>query len=287
MPSRSLRRGRPTAGPAKRRQKDSIGSVAKFILTIAILAWVFRSFVAAPFSIPSGSMLPTLYIGDYLVVSKWPYGFSRYSFPFGMPAFGGRVFDRLPARGDVVVFRHPSESSDLIKRVIALPGDIVEVRGGRLILNGHPVPRRPLAPIGVSVTANSPCRAVPPAAPTVIVLSGNRPVCAYRAYLETLPGGPSFTVLDQVDHGIADDFPPTRVPADHVFLMGDNRDDSLDSRFPGYSGGIGMVPTENLIGRASFTFWSTDGSASWFEPWTWFTSLRGDRIGNGYTGQAE
>src|SRR5690242_21894931 len=105
--------------------KESSWSFLRFILTLAILAWAFRSFIAAPFSIPSGSMLPTLYIGDYLVVSKWPYGFSRYSFPFGMPAYSGRVFNALPKRGDVVVFRHPSEDSDLIKRVIGLPGDTI------------------------------------------------------------------------------------------------------------------------------------------------------------------
>jgi len=223
MPSRSLRRSRPTPSSKKRAEKDGIVSLTRFILAIAILAWLFRSFVAAPFSIPSGSMLPTLYIGDYLVVSKWPYGFSRFSFPFGVPAFSGRIFEGLPARGDVVVFRHPSESSDLIKRVIGLPGDTVEVRGGRLILNGHAVPTQALPPVGVPVTANSPCRVVPPAAPTVIILSGNRPVCGYRAHLETLPGGPTFTVLDQVDHGIADDFPPAKVPAGHVFLMGDRK----------------------------------------------------------------
>jgi signal peptidase I len=110
--------------------------------------------------------------------------------------------------------------------------------------------------------------------------------CLYRAYLETLPGGPSYTVLDQVDHGPADEFTETRVPADHVFLMGDNRDDSLDSRFAQFEGGIGMVETRNLIGRAAFTFWSTDGSAFWFKPWTWFSASRFERIGNGYTRDA-
>lgn len=285
MPPRSLRRSRPVAGPAKREKKE--GSLARFVLTVVILAWVCRSVVVAPFNIPSGSMLPTLYIGDYLAVSKWPYGLSRYSFPFGFPAFKGRIFNSLPKRGDVVVFRHPSENSDLIKRIIGVPGDTVEVRDGKLILNGRAVKRAPLPPIAIPVSANSPCRAVPPATPAVVILSGNRPVCVYRAFQETLPGGPSYTVLDQVNHGVADDFAETTVPAGRVFLMGDNRDDSLDSRFGSYEGGIGMVPTENLIGRASVTFWSTDGSASYAKPWTWFTALRGSRIGNGYTGKAE
>jgi len=216
-------------------------------------------------------------------VAKWPYGYSRYSFPLSIPAFEGRILGRLPSRGDVVVFRHPSENSDLIKRVIGLPGDTVAVRDGQLILNGQLVTRRSLPPARVPVTANSPCRTVPPASPLVIDASGTS-VCLYRAYLETLPRGPSYTVLDQVDHGPADDFAEVRVPQGHVFLMGDNRDDSLDSRFPAYARGIGMVPAENLIGRASFTFWSTDGRASWFKPWTWFSALRASRIGNGYTG---
>jgi signal peptidase I len=286
MASRLSRRKRSTGGPAKTARRESVGSLLRFILIVAAIAWAFRSLVAAPFNIPSGSMLPTLYIGDYIVVAKWPYGYSRYSFPLSIPSFEGRILGRLPNRGDVAVFRHPSENSELIKRVIGLPGDTVEVRQGRLILNGREVERRPLPPVKVPVTANSPCRAIPPASPTVITTAG-APVCAYRAYLETLPGGPSYTVLDQVDQGPADDFAEVRVPAEHVFLMGDNRDDSLDSRFPVYEGGVGMVPTENLIGRAAFTFWSTDGRASWFKPWTWFTALRPSRIGNGYTGAAE
>ena len=133
---------------------------------------------------------------------------------------------------------------------------------------------------------NSPCRVVPPAPPVQVEHSGQS-FCAYRASLETLPGGPSYTILDEVDHGPGDDFAPVPVPEGHVFLMGDNRDDSLDSRFPSFQGGIGMVPLDHMIGRALVTFWSTDGSASYAKPWTWFTALRASRIGNGYTGEAE
>ena len=283
MASRSSRRSRSTAEPGKAKRRESAGSLARFVLIVAVIAWAFRSLVGAPFNIPSGSMLPTLYIGDYIAVAKWPYGYSRYSFPFGVPAFDGRILGRLPSRGDVVVFRHPSENEDLIKRVIGLPGDTVEVRQGRLVLNGREVPQQPLPPAQVPVTPNSPCGSRVLPSPLVIQGSGGT-VCTYRAYLETLPGGPSYTVLDQVDSGPADDLAEVRVPAGHLFLMGDNRDDSLDSRFAAYQHGIGMVPAENLIGRASFTFWSTDGRAAWFKPWTWFRALRANRIGNGYTG---
>jgi signal peptidase I len=271
--------------PAKERERESAWSLARFLLTLAIIAWAFRSFIAQPFYIPSGSMLPTLYIGDYLVVAKWPYGYSRYSFPFGVPSVIGRIFGQLPRRGDVVVFRHPSEDSDLIKRVIGLPGDTVEVREGVLILNGRPVPRQPLAPYRLPISANTPCKVVPPATPAV-VRGGDQSFCVFPAYRETLPGGATYTVLDQAATE-ADDFGPVKVPAGHVFLMGDNRDDSLDSRYSAAAGGIAMVPTGNLIGRATFTFWSTDGSASWWEPWTWFSALRASRLGKGYTGDAE
>ena len=267
---------------SKHRSRSESWALTRFLLVLAVLAWALRSFIVAPFNIPSGSMLPTLYIGDYLLVAKWPYGYSRYSFPFGFPPFDGRLFARIPERGDVAVLRHPAQDSDLIKRVIAVPGDTVEVRRGAVILNGRPLPRQAAPPVRLPVTANSPCKAVPPARPLLVEAGGAR-YCLYPAYRETLPGGPSYTVIDQVDSGPADDFPATRVPADHVLLMGDNRDDSLDSRFSAAEGGIGMVPVENLVGRALVTFWSTDGSASYWKPWTWFTALRPERIGNGYT----
>lgn len=280
-----FRRGRHDAGDPPEK-KDDAWSLARFVLVLILFAWALRSLIVAPFSIPSGSMLPTLYIGDYLAVVKWPYGYSRYSFPFGVPSFSGRLFEHLPKRGDVVVFRHPSEDADLIKRVVGLPGDTIQIRNGALILNGRRVAREHMPAYSMPISANSPCKVVPPATPFVGVIR-NQPYCLYPAYRETLPGGPSYTVLDQVDDGPADNVGPVRVPAGHVFLMGDNRDDSLDSRFGAAEGGIGMVPMENLIGRAAVTFWSTDGTASYWKPWTWFSALRGSRIGNGYKGDAE
>ena len=267
-------------------KSDSGWSTVRFFVLLALMAWALRSFIVAPFSIPSGSMLPTLYIGDYLLVAKWPYGYSRYSYPFGVPAYDGRIFARPPRRGDVAVFRHPEAEVDLIKRVIGLPGDTVEVRGGKLLLNSRPVARAPLPPVKVPVSANSPCRAVPPAPPQVDQRNGE-PVCLYRAFRETLPGGPSYITLDQVGGGAADDFGPVIVPAGHVFMMGDNRDDSLDSRFGAERGGIGMVPIDHLIGRAMVTFWSTDGSSSYINPLSWFQALRAGRIGNAYADPAQ
>jgi signal peptidase I len=277
----SRRAPRRSATASKRAEKETASSLVRFVLTLVLLAWAIRSLVFAPFSIPSSSMLPTLYIGDYLVVAKWPYGFSRYSFPLGIPSFDGRVFGGLPKRGDVVVFRHPYEDADLIKRVIGLPGDTIEVAAGRLILNGKAVTRKRLSPIRIPISRNSPCKLAAGAPPVVVAVGGDS-FCIYPAYRETLPGGPSYTVLDQIDGGPADDFAAVRVPPAHVFLMGDNRDDSADSRFSGAEGGVGMVPIDYLIGRATVTFWSTDGGASYFKPWTWFTALRGNRVGNGY-----
>jgi signal peptidase I len=275
-----------TETPPDSEQEGKKGGTVRFLLLLALIAWAFRSFVLAPFSIPSGSMLPTLYIGDYLAVAKWPYGYSRFSFPFQFPSFSGRILSNVPSRGDVAVFRPPGADMEFVKRVIGVPGDTVEVRSGMLVLNGRALPREALRPFAMPISANSPCRVVPPARPMVVGVQGEFH-CLYPAYRETLPGGPSYTVLDQIESPRADDFPAVKVPEGHVFLMGDNRDDSLDSRFSTAEGGIGLVPMENLVGRAVFTFWSTDGTASYFLPWTWFTALRGGRIGNGYTGDPE
>lgn len=259
----------------------------RFVIAVAILAWAFRSFAFAPFSIPSGSMLPTLYIGDYLVVAKWPYGFSRYSFPFGFPPFGGRILTDLPRRGDVVIFVPPGdERQDYVKRVIGLPGDTVGVRNGIVILNGKAVRHDDARALAIPISANSPCRVVP-GTPRIVSGKGEKRTCLYRTYRETLPNGAHYRVIDQVDNPIADNVAQATVPPGHLFLMGDNRDDSLDSRFSVAEGGIGMVPVENLVGRASVIFWSTDGSSSYFKPWTWFAALRMDRLGQNLAPQSK
>ena len=253
------------------------------LLLFVVAAWLIRSLLFAPFSIPSGSMLPTMAIGDHLFVHKWPYGISKFSFPFQFPNFDGRLFASYPKRGDIVVFRPPGqEDVDFIKRVIGLPGDTIAVSGGRLILNGAPVARESAGMIAIDVTANSPCRVVPGATALVRPGPDGERQCLYPAMRETLPGGPSYLTIDQVDTAPGDEFALTTVPAGHVFMMGDNRDDSLDSRFSPYIGGVGLVPIDNLVGRAGRRYWSTDGSAELLKPWTWFTALRGDRIGGGY-----
>ncbi|NUT01636.1 MAG: signal peptidase I [Sphingomonas sp.] len=263
------------------------GGLLRLVLSVLLLAWVIRSFVFAPFSIPSGSMLPALFVGDYVMVAKWPYGVSRYSFPWGFPSFDGRLFGRLPERGDIVVFRAPGTDEDFIKRVVGLPGDTVEVQGGMLIVNGRPIPRDQEGMFAMPVSINSPCRVVPGATSMTGATDKGQPACLYPTYRERLPDGRTYRVIDQVNNPRADSFAPVKVPAQRVFLMGDNRDDSLDSRFSVGEGGIGLVPIENLIGRATLIFWSTDGTAEYARPWTWFGALRGSRITTGFNGQRE
>ncbi len=253
------------------------------LLLFVLAAWLLRSVIVAPFSIPSGSMLPTMAIGDHLFVHKWPYGISRFSFPFQFPRFEGRLFAHLPERGDIVMFRPPGqEDVDFVKRVIGLPGDTIAVSGGRVTLNGMPLTRESAGMTAVRVSANSPCRVVAGATPIIRPSSDGGRDCLYPAFRETLPGGRSYLTLDQVDTSPGDEFAETTVPTGHVFMMGDNRDDSLDSRFSPFVGGVGLVPVENLVGRASRRYWSTDGSAELIKPWTWFSALRGNRIGGSY-----
>jgi signal peptidase I len=265
-------------------KKQRRGSLLRLVLSVLLIAWVIRSFVFAPFSIPSGSMLPTLFIGDYVMVAKWPYGFSRYSFPWGFPSFDGRLFGNIPERGDVVVFRAPGSDEDFVKRVVGVPGDRIAVQSGMLIINGRPIPRQPQGTFAMPISANSSCRVVGGASQMIVRGDDGKPACLYPVYSETLPGDRTYQVIDQVENPRADEVPTTVVPAGHVFLMGDNRDDSLDSRFSVEEGGIGFVPVENLIGRATFIFWSTDGTAEYAKPWTWVSALRGNRIATGFDG---
>lgn len=269
--------------------KESPGSFLKSLLILAFAAWVLRSLIVAPFSIPSGSMLPTMMIGDYLFVSKWPYGYSSASFPFEFPPFKGRVFGSYPNRGDVVVFEGP-EGQDVVKRVMGVPGDTIAVQGGVVILNGKEVRRERIDDFLLPITPNNPpplipgstCRVIPPAASMTRLTSEGRQACVYPAYRETLPDGPSYMVLDQTDKNEADNFGPVQVPDGHIFVMGDNRDDSLDSRYPVIARGMGFVPIDRVVGRAERAFWSTDGSASWINPLSWFSALRTERLATDY-----
>ncbi|HYJ52608.1 MAG TPA: signal peptidase I [Allosphingosinicella sp.] len=268
----------PAAEPAPK-EKESWASLARFLLLLFLGALLLRALVVAPFSIPSSSMLPRLLVGDYLFVSKWSYGYSRYSFPFGILDFQGRILAGLPARGDVVVFRYPgSRDEDLVKRVIGLPGDTIELRQGIVVLNGRELPRERLADFALPVSPNSECRGVVPGSARVAPGEGGGAACHYPRFRETLPGGRTYEVLDQVVNGEGDTFGPVTVPEGHVFVMGDNRDDSLDSRFA-VERGVGMLPVDRIIGRVLVTIWSTDGSSSWVKPWTWFTAARWGRIG--------
>jgi signal peptidase I len=226
------------------------------ILLAVLLAVIFRSCAYEPFHIPSGSMKSNLLVGDYLFVSKYSYGYSRYSFPFGLPLFTGRILEEKPKRGDVIVFRLPSNPRiDYIKRLIGLPGDTVQVTEGIVYVNGKALPREPLDMYVDDEYPNN--------------------VKSIPRLVETLPEGKRIEILKERVNGVADSTMIYTVPKDHYFFMGDNRDNSRDSRFL-YE--VGYVPEENLVGRADIIFFSVDGSAEWINPFSWFKAMRFNRF---------
>ena len=258
-------------------KQDSLLGFAWFVTKLVIAVLILRSFVFSPFSIPSESMLPRLWEGDYVIATKWSYGYSSYSLPFSVPIMPGRIFASQPERGDIVIFKHPIDEQDYVKRVIGLPGDTVSMIGGQVVLNGKMIPKQAGADFEIPLSEN-----------TICVKGGqergempDNQVCAYARFEETLPDGATYEVLD-LGLSVGDSVPIMTVPEGHMFVMGDHRDYSQDSRFPAVAGGaVGLVPQDNLVGRARFIFWSTDGSAEWIKPWTWFSAARWDRIGTG------
>jgi len=251
------------------------GSEIRQIIVLVLAVLAVHSFVAKPFFIPSESMLPTLLTGDRLIVSKFPYGYSYLSPSLRiLPKLDGRLLGSLPERGDIAVIKAPRSHDDLIKRVIGLPGDTVELRAGQLYLNGAAVPKVAETPTEIRASPNTNC-----VADTTVRYQQTRAdgvvVCRYPRFRETLPGGRSYDTLDLGETG-QDNFGPEIVPEGHIFLLGDNRDNSEDSRFPAIVGGVGMLPVENIVGRAEFLTFSLDGSTT-LNPLTWLGAFRQGR----------
>jgi len=250
----------PMSKVIRKPAEDSWRETVKVIAQALVIALIVRTFFYQPFNIPSGSMKDTLLVGDYLFVSKLSYGYGQYSFPWGLIPFHGRIFGSPPKRGDVVVFKLPRDPSlHYVKRLIGLPGDHIEVRGGIVYINGEAAQQ---TPAGSYLGPEEP-RAKP-------------------RFIETLPGGAKHFVLHWEERGEFDDLLPLDVPPHAYFMMGDNRDDSIDSRVPAWQRGVGFVPEENLIGRAEIIFFSAaidDSRAFRFStPWTWPFDVRWTRF---------
>ena len=232
---------------------DNVRSV---VLGLAI-AFIISTAAIASYYIPSESMVPNLLVGDRLFVSKFPYGYSHYSIMGNPPLFQGRIFEREIARGDIAVFKTPQDNTtDLIKRIVGLPGDTIEMRHGVLVINDVPVPKERIEDLTYRAPGGE--------------------MRTVRRFRETLPNGKSYVTVDTRDGGQADNVGPFHVPAGNYFAMGDNRDNSLDSRWPSNIG-VGFVPAENVVGRAEFIAWSLSGEGQWRHPATWAHALRGAR----------
>lgn len=241
--------------------RGEISELAKTALLAVFIALVIRTFLFEPFNIPSTSMKPTLLVGDYLFVYKPSYGYSRYSFPFGLAPIEGRIWGKEPQRGDIMVFNLPRQGGiNLIKRVIGLPGDQVQVINGRLYINGKIVPREFVRTFDEDKSKDD---------------ANSREIVKTTEYLETLPGGIIHSVYEEADNAPLDDTGIFTVPEGHYFMMGDNRDNSRDSRVQEE---VGFVPFENIVGRADFLFFSTNHYAALFEFWKWPWSIRYERL---------
>ncbi|MEM6682853.1 MAG: signal peptidase I [Pseudomonadota bacterium] len=265
------------AKAVKPSEEESWTDILKTLIYAVLIAVFLRTVFFKPFSIPSESMVPNLLVGDYLFVSQYSYGYSRFSLPFGPPLFSGRVFDTPPKRGDIAVFKLPrDDQTDYIKRVIGLPGDKVQMVRGVLIVNDKPVKKQRIDDFIVPVSGNTDCKKRPRYR---VRLEDGTLVCKYPRYRETLDNGRTYEVLDLDRDGPGDTTQPWVVPEGHYFMMGDNRDASSDSRRP-KSIGVGFVPYENLVGRAEIIFFSTNGDARLWTPWRWFTAARYSRFLN-------
>ena len=268
------------AAKTKAADEGSMLKLLRDIVVILILVLGIHSCVAKPFYIPSDSMMPILRNGDRLIVSKYPYGWSYASVSFHLaPKKPGRWFGKLPERGDIVVLEHPVTRVDYIKRVIGLPGDTIELRGGALIINGKPIKREVQPMLSVPVDANMP-GSDSSLGRFVTRDAAGKAVLELPIVRETLPGGATFDTIDMGPGYLTDDYGPITVPADHLFLMGDNRDGSADSRVPVDRKGLGgPVPFDAIAGRAEIISFSTDGTAEWYNPLSWFEALRPGRAG--------
>jgi signal peptidase I len=277
----------PTADqPVPAEKKEDKGSALwreiRGLLWVLLAVLAFHSFIAKPFYIPSESMMPGLLTGDRLVVTKYPYGWSWVSPSFHVIGpMKGRLFGRMPQRGDIVIVTPPGTRTDYIKRVIGLPGDNLRMVDGTVYINGQPIKRQPETPKLFPIDINSPCGS--PADPALynyrVRGTDGKAYCRVPVVRETLPNGRSYETVELGRSG-EDDFPPVTIPADHVWLMGDNRDDSADSRVPEWNGGLGgPVPWENIGGRAEFITFSLNGSSVWWNPISWIEALRPGRAG--------